>query len=161
VILSHILGFLQERTVAHQVGSNAASDAFYSAFTLPDFLNDVPGASLRVIFIPVFTKYAAEGKEEEGWHVFSTVVTFMALLMLFFVTATEVFAPRLVEITSPGFLPWEKARVVFLTRLHGPGQHHGGCAILQAPMSGPLRSPRWSTRRVWYSLAGRQRALSA
>ena len=133
VILSRVLGFLREWTVAHQVGSNAATDAFYSAFTLPDFLNYlVAGASLSVIFIPVFTKYVAEGKEEEGWHVFSTVVTFMALLMLVFVTVAEIFAPHLVEITSPGFPPSEKARVVFLTRLMLPAQI---CMVLGSIMA--------------------------
>ncbi len=133
VILSRFLGFLREWTVAHQVGSNAATDAFYSAFTLPDFLNYlVAGASLSVIFIPVFTKYVAEGKEEEGWHVFSTVVTFMALLMLLFVIVAEIFAPHLVEITSPGFAPSEKARVVFLTRLMLPAQI---CIVLGSIMA--------------------------
>ena len=133
VILSRLLGFLREWTVAHQVGSNAATDAFYSAFTLPDFLNYlVAGASLSVIFIPVFTKYLAEGKEEEGWHVFSTVITFMAMLMLLFVGVGELFAPHLVEITSPGFASAEKARVVFLTRLMLPAQI---CMVLGSIMA--------------------------
>ena len=39
ILLSRILGFVREWMVAHQVGSNAQTDAFYSAFTLPDFLN--------------------------------------------------------------------------------------------------------------------------
>src|SRR3954470_346316 len=80
ILLSRLLGFVREWMVAHQVGSNAQTDAFYAAFTLPDFLNYlVAGASLSITFIPVFAKYAAQGREEEGWHVFSTVVTFMGL----------------------------------------------------------------------------------
>src|SRR5580658_6347261 len=94
ILLSRVLGFFREWTVAHQVGSNAMTDAYYAAFTLPDFLNYlVAGASLSVTFIPVFTKYAAEGREDEGWHVFSTVMTFMGLLLVGFVLAGEVFAP--------------------------------------------------------------------
>ena len=123
VILSRLLGFLREWTVAHQVGSNAATDAYYAAFTLPDFLNYlVAGASLSVIFIPVFTKYMAEGKEDEGWYVFSTVVTFMTLFLMAAVSIGEIFAPQLINLTSPGFAPAEKARVVFLTRLMLPAQ---------------------------------------
>ena len=123
VILSRFLGFLREWTVAHQVGSNAATDAYYAAFTLPDFLNYlVAGASLSVIFIPVFTKYVAEGKEDEGWHVFSTVVTFMTLFLVVAVGIGEIFAPQLINLTSPGFAAAEKARVVFLTRLMLPAQ---------------------------------------
>jgi len=123
VILSRFLGFLREWTVAHQVGSNATTDAYYAAFTLPDFLNYLlAGASLSVIFIPVFTKYLTEDREGEGWHVFSIVLTFMSLLLLAAVCLGEVFAPQLVNITAPGFPAAEKAKVVFFTRLMLPAQ---------------------------------------
>src|SRR5207245_2142457 len=123
VLASRLLGFFREWTVAHQVGSNAITDAYYAAFTLPDFLNYlVAGASLSVTFIPVFTKYAAEGREDEGWHVFSTVMTFMGLLLVAFVLAGEVFAPQLARLIAPGFSPEEKTRVIFLTRLMLPAQ---------------------------------------
>jgi putative peptidoglycan lipid II flippase len=123
ILLSRVLGFVREWVVAHQVGSNAMTDAYYAAFTLPDFLNYlVAGASLSVTFIPVFTKYAAEGREDEGWHVFSTVMTFMGLLLIGFVLAGELFAPQLAQLIAPGFAPEEKTRVIFLTRLMLPAQ---------------------------------------
>ncbi len=123
MVLSRFLGFLREWTVAHQVGSNATTDAYYAAFTLPDFLNYLlAGASLSVIFIPVFTKYLAAGEEDEGWHVFSTVITFMTILLILAVAAGEIFAPHLVNITTPGFRSAEKAQVIFYTRLMLPAQ---------------------------------------
>ncbi|HZP00498.1 MAG TPA: lipid II flippase MurJ, partial [Terriglobia bacterium] len=123
VLLSRALGFLREWMVAHQIGSNATTDAYYAAFTLPDFLNYlVAGGSLSVTFIPVFTKFIAEGREEEGWHVFSTVVTFMGLALATLVLVAEIFAPQLVMLIAPGFSLTEKARVVFLTRLMLPAQ---------------------------------------
>jgi putative peptidoglycan lipid II flippase len=123
VMLSRILGFLREWTLAHQVGSNASTDSYYAAFTLPDFLNYlVAGASLSVIFIPVFTKYVTEGREDEAWRVFSTVTTFMTLLLTAVVILAEVFTHRLVNVISPGFTPDAKERVVFLTRIMLPAQ---------------------------------------
>ncbi|HEV3278216.1 MAG TPA: murein biosynthesis integral membrane protein MurJ [Terriglobia bacterium] len=123
VILSRLLGFLREWTVAHQVGSNATTDAYYAAFTLPDFLNYLlAGASLSVIFIPVFTKYITAGEEDEGWRVFSTVVTFMTLLLVAAVAAGEIFTPQLINLTTPGFPPAAKAHVIFYTRLMLPAQ---------------------------------------
>src|SRR5579863_6622174 len=123
VLLSRVLGFLRDWTVAHQIGSNAATDAYYAAFTLPDFLNYlVAGGSLSLIFIPVFSKYAADGAEEEAWRVFSIVLTFMGLALLALVLAAEFLAPNLVQVITPGFNPAEKARVVFLTRLMLPAQ---------------------------------------
>ncbi len=123
VLASRVLGFLRDWTVAHQIGSNAITDAYYSAFTLPDFLNYlVAGGSLSITFIPVFTKFAAEKRENEGWHVFSTVVTSLGALLAVFVVLGEIFAPQLVELISPGFDPAEKVRVIFLTRLMMPAQ---------------------------------------
>ena len=111
ILLSRCLGFFREWVVAHQVGSNAVTDAYYAAFTLPDFLNYlVAGASLSVTFIPVFTKYAAEGREDEGWHVFSTVVTFMGVLLGVFVIAGEIFA-RSSRASSPQVSAPRKKRV--------------------------------------------------
>ena len=123
VLASRVLGFLREWTVAHQIGSNAITDAYYAAFTLPDFLNYlVAGGSLSITFIPVFTKFVAENREDEGWHVFSTVVTSMGALLAALVILGEIYAPQLVQLIAPGFNPAEKARVIFLTRLMMPAQ---------------------------------------
>jgi putative peptidoglycan lipid II flippase len=123
VLVSRVLGFLRDWTVAHQIGSNATTDAYYAAFTLPDFLNYlVAGASLSLTFIPVFTKFVAEEREDEGWHVFSTVVTSMGMLLTALIVVGEIYAPHLVDLIAPGFQPTGKARVIFLTRLMLPAQ---------------------------------------
>ncbi len=123
VLASRVLGFLREWTVAREIGSSAVTDAYYAAFTLPDFLNYlVAGGSLSLTFIPVFSQYAAENREEEGWKVFSTVITFMGVLLVSLVLVAEIFAPQLVALIAPGFDPDQKARVIFLTRLMLPAQ---------------------------------------
>jgi putative peptidoglycan lipid II flippase len=123
ILASRLLGFLREWAVAHQFGSSAVTDAYYTAFTLPDFVNYlVAGASLSITFIPVFAKYIAEDNEEEGWRVFSTVISTMVLLLLILVVVGEFFAPALLHVIAPGFNPAEKAHTVFLTRLMMPAQ---------------------------------------
>jgi putative peptidoglycan lipid II flippase len=123
VLLSRVLGFFRDWTVAHQIGSNSVTDAYYAAFTLPDFLNYlIAGGSLSVTFIPVFAKYVAEKSEDEGWHVFSTVVTVMGFALVALVLLGEIFAHKLVIVIAPGFSPAERERVVFLTRLMLPAQ---------------------------------------
>lgn len=123
VLLSRVLGFMREWTVAHQVGAKAITDAYYAAFTLPDFLNYLVAAgSLSITFIPVFTKFAAADQEDEAWRVFSTVMTFMGLLVTVLICVAEIFAPQLVSVIAPGFGPVEKQHVVFLTRLMLPAQ---------------------------------------
>src|SRR5580704_9904629 len=123
ILASRLLGFLREWTVAHQVGSNAMTDAYYAAYTLPDFLNYlVAGASLSATFIPVFAKYSAEGREDEAWHVFSTVMTFMGGLLAIMIVIGEILAPQLAHLIAPGFAPAENQRLIFLTRLMLPAQ---------------------------------------
>src|SRR5580693_2405456 len=100
VLLSRILGFFRDWTVAHQIG----------------------GGSLSITFIPVFTKYVAENREDEGWHVFSTVVTVMGCALVVLIIAAEIFAPQIVHYIAPGFSPEERGRVIMLTRLMLPAQ---------------------------------------
>src|SRR3989304_6956594 len=74
VFLSRILGFFREWALAHQVGSNAVTDAYYAAFTIPDILNYLlAGGALSITFLPVFLEYYTSRREEEAWHLFSSV----------------------------------------------------------------------------------------
>ncbi len=123
VLLSRILGFFRDWTVAHQIGANASTSAYYTAFTLPDFLNYlIAGGSLSVTFIPVFAKYVTEQREDEGWRVFSTVVTVMGFVLVALVILGEIFAAHLVKYIAPGFKPAELQQTIFLTRLMLPAQ---------------------------------------
>jgi len=123
VLVSRLLGYFREWTVAHQSGANAVTDTYYAAFTLPDFLNYLVAAgALSVTFIPVLSRYIAENQEDEGWRAFSTVVTVMGLTVVGLVCIGEVFAPQLVAVIAPGFAPAAKAQTVFLTRLMLPAQ---------------------------------------
>ncbi len=123
VLLSRVLGFLRDWTVAHQIGSNAFTDTYYAAFTLPDFLNYlVAGGALSLTFIPILTRCMAERREEQGWRVFSTVITVMDIFLVAGIALGEIFAPQLVRIIAPGFHGAEKNRVIFLTRLMLPAQ---------------------------------------
>ena len=109
--------------MAHLLGANAGTDAYYAAFTLPDFLNYlIAGGSLSVTFIPVFAKYVAEQREDEGWHVFSTIVTVMGFVLVALVIVGEIFAGPLVKLIVPGFKPGELQHAVSLTRLMLPAQ---------------------------------------
>jgi putative peptidoglycan lipid II flippase len=123
VLASRFLGFFREWTVAHLIGANATTDAYYSAYTLPDFLNYlVAGGALSLTFIPVFTKYTAEGQEDEAWRVFSTVATFMGLVLIALVVAAEIYARELVVAIAPGFHGSQRDLLVFLTRVMLPAQ---------------------------------------
>ena len=109
----------------------------FSCFYLPEDLEtDQPAMALRL---------AGEvGRcEEEGWRVFSIVVSFMGLVMIAVVVLAEIFAPKIVSLIAPGFGVVEKEHVVSLTRLMLPAQfcfYMGGIlsAVLGCLMVLPL-----------------------
>lgn len=154
VLLSRVLGFLRDWTVAQQIGSNRITDAYYAAFTLPDFINYlVAGGSLSLTFIPILTRCIAEKREEDGWYAFSTVITVMDIFLVVGIVLGEIFAPALVRVIAPGFRGAERDRVIFLTRLMLPAQfcfYQGG--VLNAVQYAKARFAIPSLAPVIYNL---------
>jgi len=104
VLLSRILGYARDAVIAWQHGATTETDAYFVAFTIPDFLNHLlAGGSLSITFIPIFARYLAEGKEEEGFRSFSTIATVMGIGMLFFIVLGEFLAGRVIPSSPPAF----------------------------------------------------------
>jgi putative peptidoglycan lipid II flippase len=123
VFLSRILGYARDAVIAYQQGASPETDAYFAAFTIPDFLNYLlAGGSLSITFIPIFSRYLAEGKEAEGHRSFSTVATIMGAAMVFFVILGEFLAERLILLVAPGFSPDQVAVAARLTRIVLPAQ---------------------------------------
>ena len=121
--LSRVLGFFREWAIAHQVGSNASTDAYYAAFTIPDFFFYLlAGGSLSITFIPVFLEYFASNREEESWRVFSIVLSVMSVVLLVLLVVAEVFASHLTHWIAPGFPSEQHQLVTNLTRIILPAQ---------------------------------------
>ena len=123
VFLSRILGYARDAVIAYQHGATPETDAYFAAFTIPDFLNYLlAGGSLSITFIPIFARYLAEGREEDGHRSFSAIATAMGIAMLFFVILGEFLAERLIPVIAPGFPPDQIAIAARLTRIVLPAQ---------------------------------------
>lgn len=137
-LASRILGQLRESAIATWFGQNATTDIYKAAFKLPDLMFYlIAGGALSAAFIPVFTQYIKEEREDEAWVVFSTVATFLALAMAVFVAAGEIFARPLVALLAPGFSaePWKLDATAHLTRIILPSQF---CFMLGALLMATL-----------------------
>jgi putative peptidoglycan lipid II flippase len=122
-ILGRITGFGREWMVARLLGSNALTDTYYAAFTLPNLVTYlVAGGALGIILIPVFTQYVTAGKEEESWKVFSIVTTLMSLALFALVMLGELLAGALAHWIAPGFGADQHALLVTLIRILLPSQ---------------------------------------
>ncbi len=123
VFLSRVLGFLREWAIADRIGSNATTDAYYAAFTIPDILNYLlAGGALSITFIPIFLEYFTSRREEEGWRVFSIVLSAMSVLLLILLVVAEVYAPVFTHWIAPGFTEEQHRIVTHLTRIMLPAQ---------------------------------------
>ncbi len=123
VFLSRILGYARDAVIAWGHGATGATDAYFAAFTIPDFLNYLlAGGALSITFIPIYSRYLTEGREEEGSRTFSTIITAMGILMTLFVVTGEIFAERLIPLIAPGFPPAQVETAARLTRIVLPAQ---------------------------------------
>ncbi len=123
VFLSRLLGYARDAVIAYQHGATSDTDAYFAAFTIPDFLNYLlAGGALSITFIPIFARYLAEGRDEDGYRSFSSIATVMGFAMLFFIILGEFLAERLIPFIAPGF-PADQIRLAaHLTRIVLPAQ---------------------------------------
>src|SRR5256712_14218064 len=119
LVASRVLGWLRLSVIGATFGDSPQLDAFWAAFRIPNAIFDllVAGA-LAAAFIPVFTGYLAREREDEGWHVASSVLNAVVLLLVAFSAVMWALAPVLVPVVvAPGFSGDQLALTVDLTRL--------------------------------------------
>lgn len=123
VFLSRILGYVRDAVIAYTQGANAGTDAYFAAFTIPDFMNYLlAGASLSITFIPIYAAYMSRDDTEGGNLAFSAVFCLFSLILIILIVVGEFFADRLVPLIAPGFQGAQIATTARLTRIVMPAQ---------------------------------------
>ena len=117
-LASRILGFFRESLMAGFYGKTGVTDAYQTAFILPDLLYWLlVGGVLSSAFIPVFSEYINKGNEEEGWRVASSFLNIIFLLLSGLVILALFFTPQFIRMQVPGFTTENQALTVHLTRI--------------------------------------------
>jgi putative peptidoglycan lipid II flippase len=124
VFLSRVIGLFREMAIAFAGGAGGDVDAYQIAFVVPEILNHVAASGfLSITFIPIFSDYLADKNEEEGWRVFSLIMTCFGAILIFFIIAAVLFAPELVSAIAPGLNdPVIFSKAVRMTRIILPAQ---------------------------------------
>ena len=124
VFLSRVIGLLREMVIAYIGGAGSEVDAYQVAFIIPEILNHILASGfLSVTFIPIFSKYLAGDREEEGWRVFSIVFTVFGTLMVILIAVFIVYAKEMIGILAPGMdNPEIKNSAIHMTRIIMPAQ---------------------------------------
>jgi putative peptidoglycan lipid II flippase len=103
-LISRILGFVRDLVIARVFGADAATDAFFVAFRIPNVMRRLfAEGAFSLAFVPVLNAY----KERQGRAALKAYVDRMAgalAAMLLLVTVIGVLAaPALVLVFAPGF----------------------------------------------------------
>ena len=122
VLLSRFMGLIRDKIISYLFGAAGESDLYFAAFVIPDFINYLlAGAYFSITLIPLLSAYF-EKNEEDGWRFFSTVFTWIALLISALTALAMVFAPRLAHLAAPGLTEENLARLAVFLRIILPAQ---------------------------------------
>ncbi|CAN2042584.1 putative lipid II flippase MurJ [Candidatus Magnetomoraceae bacterium gMMP-15] len=124
VFLSRVIGLFREMIIAYVGGAKGAVDAYQLAFIIPEILNHIIASGfLSVTFIPIFSYYLEQNREDEGWRVFSVILTGFGTALLCIILISFVFSDQLVKLIAPGIKDPELIAITIrMTRIIIPAQ---------------------------------------
>ena len=103
-LLSRILGYLRDATIAFFFGANPLTDAFFIAWKLPNTFRQLLGeGSFNAVFIPIYTdelKKNPQSAKEYVNSIFTYYILFITLLTLTLIISADF----VVKILAPGFV---------------------------------------------------------
>jgi putative peptidoglycan lipid II flippase len=104
-LLSRVLGLVRDLVFARQFGASLATDAFYVAFRIPNFMRRLfAEGSFSLAFVPVLAEYRQRGDREALRHFVDHVCGTLAGALLLVVGLGMLAAPAFVSVFAPGFL---------------------------------------------------------
>jgi putative peptidoglycan lipid II flippase len=106
-LISRILGFVRDMLIAHIFGVNLATDAFFVAFKIPNFLRRLfaEGAFAHA-FVPVLSDYKERGNKAESKQFIDKTAGTLSVFLALITLAGIVAAPVLIMLLAPGFM-WQ------------------------------------------------------
>ena len=103
-LMSRILGFARESVIARVFGVSAATDAFYVAFRIPNFLRQLfSEGAFATAFVPVLSEYKAKRTPEELEELVDHVAGTLAAVLLVLTALGVLGAEVLIAIFAPGY----------------------------------------------------------
>ncbi|MGH8147659.1 MAG: murein biosynthesis integral membrane protein MurJ [Rhodanobacteraceae bacterium] len=122
-MISRVLGLVRDISIAHVFGVSAATDAFWVAFRVPNFMRRLfAEGSFSTAFVPVFTEVKETGSHAELRDLTARVAGTLGGVLLVLVALGLIFAPQVATGFAPGSLdqPHKFDLTVHLLRLTIP-----------------------------------------
>lgn len=171
ILASRMAGLVRQRVVAHFLGqSTFAADAFFAAFRIPNFLQNLFGEGvLSASMIPEYSRLLADGRRDDARRLAGAIAGLLGALVLILVAAGVLAAPVLVGAIVPGFAGERRALATTLVRILFPGV---GALVMSAWCLAILNSHRrfllsytapvvWNVAIIVATLVAARRGLPA
>ena len=102
-MLSRVLGYLRDMVVAAVFGAGAATDVFFVAFRIPNFLRRLFGeGAFSQAFVPVLSEYQ-QRRPDQVKDLIDHVVGVLFVSLIGVTVLAVIAAPWLVLVIAPGF----------------------------------------------------------
>ncbi|MDA8170081.1 MAG: murein biosynthesis integral membrane protein MurJ [Nitrospiraceae bacterium] len=122
-LISRLLGFARDMTIAFYLGATGLSDAFYVSFRIPNLLRELfAEGSMSSGLIPILSEYHMKESPEKARELTRVVFTFLLFVVGGISVLGIIFAPAIIGLIAPGFLgnPEKFHLTVMLTRIMFP-----------------------------------------
>jgi len=104
-MISRVLGFARDMVVARIFGADAATDAFFVAFKIPNFLRRLfAEGAFSQAFVPILTEYKEQRSEAELKDLIDRVAGTFAVILFGITLIGVIGSPILIMIFGPGFI---------------------------------------------------------
>src|SRR5574337_546064 len=104
-MISRLLGLARDISITHVFGVSAATDAFWVAFRVPNFMRRLfAEGSFSTAFVPVFTEVKETGSHAELKELTARVTGTLGGVLLVIVALGMIFAPQVATGFAPGAL---------------------------------------------------------
>lgn len=102
---SRVLGLVRDVLLARLIGAEAAADAFYVAFKLPNFFRRLfAEGAFNTAFVPVLSDYRKNRELAEVQRFVSHMAAALGLVLLLLTLLVVLFAPQVMTVYAAGFL---------------------------------------------------------
>lgn len=122
-MVSRVFGLVRDMVINAVFGANAATDAFWVAFRIPNFMRRLfAEGSFSTAFVPVFTEVKEKRSHEELKELMARTAGTLGGVLLVIVALGVLFAPQVTLLFSPGAAdePAKFSMTVQLLRLTFP-----------------------------------------
>lgn len=119
-LVGQVLGFLRNRLIGTNITTSnpGASDAFFTAFQIPDFFFfTIAAGALGVAFIPILTDKLQNGDRKALWEIANSLLNVLAIAMAIVGVIIFIFADHLIHVLAPDMKPEHMREAVIIMRL--------------------------------------------